>query len=79
MDGAYAIAKKFHNGCVIKSQILGGGRGLGHFRETKFKGGVHVVDTAEQAKDVASKMLGNHLVTKQSGEKGLKVSTVYLV
>jgi succinyl-CoA synthetase beta subunit len=34
VDQAYTIAKKFHNGCVIKSQILGGGRGLGHFKET---------------------------------------------
>jgi len=78
-DSAYQIAKKFSNGCVIKSQILGGGRGLGHFRENQFKGGVHVVDTAEQARDIASKMIGNHLVTKQSGENGLKVQTVYLV
>jgi succinyl-CoA synthetase beta subunit len=46
-EGAYEIAKKFPNGCVVKSQILGGGRGLGHFIENKFQGGVHVVDTAE--------------------------------
>ena len=72
-DEAHAIAKKLENGCVVKSQILGGGRGLGHFKENMFQGGVHVVDTADQARDVASKMLGNHLVTKQSGETGLKV------
>lgn len=45
-EEAYAIAQKL-NGCVVKSQILAGGRGMGHFKETKFKGGVHVVDTAE--------------------------------
>ena len=35
VDTAYDIAKKLGpNGCVVKSQILGGGRGLGHFRES---------------------------------------------
>jgi succinyl-CoA synthetase beta subunit len=52
---------------------------MGHFRETNFQGGVHVVDTPEQAKDIAEKMLGYHLITKQSGEDGLKVDTLYLV
>lgn len=52
---------------------------MGFFRENKFQGGVHVVDTPKQAGVMASKMLGNHLVTKQSGEDGLKVQTVYLV
>jgi succinyl-CoA synthetase beta subunit len=77
-EGAHAIASKL-NGCVIKSQILGGGRGMGHFKENQFQGGVHVVDTADQARDIASKMIGNHLVTKQSGADGLRVQTVYLV
>lgn len=63
-DEAFDIAKKFSNGCVVKSQILGGGRGLGHFKENKFQGGVHLVDSAEKAKEIASKMLGNHLITK---------------
>jgi succinyl-CoA synthetase beta subunit len=40
-------------GCVVKSQILGGGRGLGYFKETNFKSGVHVVDTPEKAREVA--------------------------
>ena len=78
-EGAFAIASKLPNGCVVKSQILGGGRGMGHFKENNFQGGVHVVDTAEQARDMASKMIGNHLITKQSGADGLKVQTVYLV
>ena len=78
-EDAFKIAKTMPNGCVVKSQILGGGRGMGHFKETKFQGGVHVVDTAEQARDITSKMIGNHLVTKQSGEDGMMVKTVYLV
>ena len=63
----------------MKSQALTGGRGLGHFKETGFQGGVHIVDSAEKVKEVSSKMLGNHLVTKQSGEDGVKVAAVYLV
>jgi succinyl-CoA synthetase beta subunit len=35
-DEAKAIASKFENGCVVKSQILGGGRGMGHIKETGF-------------------------------------------
>ena len=46
-DEAYKIAKKLKGGCVIKSQILSGGRGMGTIRESGYKGGVKVVDTAE--------------------------------
>ena len=58
--------------------MLGGGRGLGHFKETGFKGGVHLVDNAEQAKSMAGEMLGKSLVTKQAPD-GLPVNAVYLV
>lgn len=78
-EEAEKIAGKFTNGCVIKSQILGGGRGMGHIKETGFQGGVKLVDTPAQAKSIASEYLGNHLVTKQSGEDGLPVNCVYLV
>ena len=64
---------------VVKAQILGGGRGLGHFKETGFKGGVHLVDDAAAAERIAKEMLGNSLVTKQSGEDGLPCNAVYLV
>jgi len=36
VDEAHSVAQKFTNGCVIKSQILGGGRGMGHIKETGF-------------------------------------------
>ena len=77
-EQAHSIAKNL-NGCVVKSQILGGGRGLGHFRENGYQGGVHLVENADQAMDVAKNMIGNHLVTKQSGENGLPVHCVYIV
>ena len=73
------LAKKFEGGCVVKSQVFAGGRGLGTFRENGYKGGVKVVNDADEACEVAKNMLGNHLVTKQSGEEGLQVQKLYLV
>lgn len=58
---------------------MGGGRGLGHFKENGFQGGVHIVDTPDKVKDVAGKMLGNSLVTKQSGKDGLPCNAIYIV
>lgn len=52
---------------------------MGHIKETGYQGGVKVVDTAEQARDVAKEFIGNTLVTKQSGEDGLPVNCVYIV
>ena len=48
---------------VVKAQVLGGGRGLGHFRENNFKSGVHIVKTAEDVQYVAEQMCGKSLVT----------------
>jgi succinyl-CoA synthetase beta subunit len=66
-------------GYVIKSQALCGGRGLGHFKETGFKGGVKVVNTREEVRDLAKEFCGNTLVTKQTGERGLPVNKVFIV
>ncbi|XP_076650941.1 succinate--CoA ligase [ADP-forming] subunit beta, mitochondrial-like [Halictus rubicundus] len=54
---------------VLKAQVLAGGRGKGHFKGTDVSG-VVMCDTAEQAKDIASNMIGKFLVTKQTGEAG---------
>lgn len=59
---------------VVKSQILAGGRGLGTFK-SGFKGGVHVCAAAD-APEVAAKMLGGTLVTKQSGPGGKPVNAL---
>ena len=59
--------------------MLGGGRGLGEFIENKFKSGVHIVKTAEEVQDVADKMCGKTLKTKQSGDAGFPCSLVYIV
>ena len=60
---------------VIKSQVHAGGRGKGTFKNG-FQGGVHVCKNAEQAVEMAQNMLGQVLVTKQTGEAGKLVSKV---
>ncbi|KAF8014364.1 hypothetical protein BT93_H0258 [Corymbia citriodora subsp. variegata] len=64
------------NELVVKSQILAGGRGLGTFKNG-LKGGVHIVK-ADEADQIAGKMLGQILVTKQTGPQGKVVSKVYI-
>jgi succinyl-CoA synthetase beta subunit len=59
-------------------QVLAGGRGLGKFN-TGFKGGVHVVESAEAAARTAEAMLGNRLITKQTGADGRPCNTVLVV
>jgi succinyl-CoA synthetase beta subunit len=61
---------------MVKSQIHAGGRGKGTFTDG-FKGGVKFCKTKHEAKDLAGKMLGNTLVTAQTGAAGRKVQTVY--
>ncbi|XP_044504206.1 succinate--CoA ligase [ADP-forming] subunit beta, mitochondrial isoform X2 [Mangifera indica] len=61
---------------VVKSQILAGGRGLGTFK-SGLKGGVHIVK-ADQVEDIAGKMLGQILVTKQTGPQGKIVSKLII-
>lgn len=63
---------------VIKSQVHAGGRGKGHFKEVPTQHGVQVVKDADMAKTVATNMLGNTLITIQTGVSGKKVSKIYL-
>ena len=56
------------------SQVLAGGRGLGTFK-SGLKGGVHIVPAGE-AKALSEKMLGQVLVTKQTGEAGKPVNAL---
>src|SRR4051812_9096318 len=60
---------------VVKAQIHAGGRGKGTFTNG-FKGGVHLCHSAEEARDLAWKMLGQTLVTHQTGPAGKVVNTV---
>jgi succinyl-CoA synthetase beta subunit len=63
------------NNLVVKAQIHAGGRGKGEFK-SGFKGGVHVCKTANQAGDIAQQMLGQTLVTHQTGPEGRVVNCV---
>jgi succinyl-CoA synthetase beta subunit len=60
---------------VVKAQIHAGGRGKGTFTNG-FKGGVHICQTPEEAREIAGKMLGQTLVTHQTGPAGRVVNKV---
>ncbi len=61
---------------MVKSQIHAGGRGKGTFTNG-FKGGVKFTKSKHDAKEMAGNMLGNTLVTIQTGPAGRKVQTIY--
>ena len=61
---------------MVKSQIHAGGRGKGVFSDG-YKGGVKFCKSKAEAKEVAARMLGNTLVTAQTGPAGRKVQTIY--
>lgn len=72
------------NQFVIKSQIHAGGRGKGKIynpnnrEELILEGGVKFITSVEKAKEYAAKMLGNLLVTHQTGPEGKIVKTVFI-
>jgi len=72
------------NQFVVKSQIHAGGRGKGKLfnpnnrDELILEGGVKFTTSAEKAKEQASKMLGNLLVTHQTGSEGKVVKTLFI-
>jgi len=62
---------------VVKAQVLTGGRGKGYFKGG-LKGGVKLVFSPEEVKDYAGQMIGDLIVTKQTGEKGLICNEVLI-
>ncbi|KAK6459952.1 succinate--CoA ligase beta chain [Scheffersomyces coipomensis] len=78
-EGAYEAAKALGtNELVIKAQALTGGRGKGHF-DSGLQGGVKLISTPEEAKDLAAQMLNHKIITKQTGAAGKEVTAVYIV
>ena len=76
LDEAEQIARELGDiDIVVKAQIHAGGRGKGSFKNG-FKGGVHVRKTPDEVRDVAAKMLGQVLVTHQTGPAGRLVNKV---
>ncbi|MDA1231128.1 MAG: ADP-forming succinate--CoA ligase subunit beta, partial [Planctomycetota bacterium] len=63
---------------VVKSQIHAGGRGKGTFKESPQQRGVVLVKSAVEASDNAKRMLGNTLVTIQTGDEGKRVNTLFV-
>ncbi len=65
---------------VVKSQIHAGGRGKGKFKETAAGsgGGVRLAKSIEEVETFAGQMLGNTLVTVQTGPDGRKVQRLYV-
>jgi succinyl-CoA synthetase beta subunit len=57
------------NDLVVKAQVLAGGRGKGHFVNYP-KGGVQIVYTPEEVESAAKGMIGDFLITKQTGAEG---------
>ena len=67
---AYEAAVKLGGTCVVKAQIHSGGRGKA--------GGVKLVKSAQEAKEVSEKLLGSTLVTKQTGPEGKVVNKLFV-
>ena len=61
---------------VVKAQIHAGGRGKGTIMEIPEQHGVQLVRSAEEAAQVAENILGNKLVTIQTGPAGQEVRQV---
>ena len=67
---AREIASRIGGRVVVKAQVHAGGRGKA--------GGVRLVDTPEQAGEVAGSLLGTRLITKQTGAAGVPVEKVMI-
>uniref|UniRef100_A0A3B4ARV4 succinate--CoA ligase (ADP-forming) n=1 Tax=Periophthalmus magnuspinnatus TaxID=409849 RepID=A0A3B4ARV4_9GOBI len=77
-EEAYAVAKEIGSkDLVVKAQVLAGGRGKGTF-EGGLKGGVKIVYSPEEARDISSQMIGRKLYTKQTGEAGRICNQVFI-
>jgi succinyl-CoA synthetase beta subunit len=65
---------------VVKAQIHAGGRGKGKFKElgADAKGGVRLAKTLDEVRASAADMLGNTLVTVQTGPAGKQVNRLYI-
>ena len=81
VDEAVAAAEKLPGPLyVVKSQIHAGGRGKGKFKELgpDAKGGVRLARSLDEVRAAATDMLGNTLVTIQTGDAGKQVNRLYI-
>ena len=81
VDEAVAAASKLPGPLyVVKAQIHAGGRGKGKFKELgpDAKGGVRLAKSLDEVRAAATDMLGNTLVTIQTGAAGKQVNRLYV-
>jgi succinyl-CoA synthetase beta subunit len=81
VEDAVAAAKRLPGPLwIVKSQIHAGGRGKGKFKELApdAKGGVRLAWSLEEVETHAREMLGNTLVTIQTGDAGKQVNRLYI-
>ncbi|MEW4449593.1 ADP-forming succinate--CoA ligase subunit beta [Qipengyuania sp. JC766] len=81
VDEAVAAAEKLPGPLyVVKAQIHAGGRGKGKFKELAgdAKGGVRLAHSLDDVRKDAEEMLGNTLVTIQTGDEGKQVNRLYV-
>ncbi len=81
VDEAVAAARQLPGPLyVVKAQIHAGGRGKGKFVELppEAKGGVRLAKTLDEVRAAATDMLGNTLVTIQTGAHGKQVNRLYV-
>ncbi len=79
-EAVAAVAKLPGPLYVVKAQIHAGGRGKGKFVELgpDAKGGVRLARSADDVRAAATDMLGNTLVTIQTGDAGKQVNRLYV-
>merc|ERR1712088_998216 len=65
------------NDLVVKAQVLAGGRGKGSFKGG-YKGGVKLVYSPEEVEESAKGMIGDFLITKQTGADGRTCNSVMI-
>ena len=77
LDGAKKLPGPLY---VVKAQIHAGGRGKGKFKElgADAKGGVRLAKSLAEVESNAQDMLGNTLVTVQTGDAGKQVNRLYV-
>ncbi len=81
VEEAVAAAEKLPGPLyVVKAQIHAGGRGKGKFKELgpDAKGGVRLAHSIDEVRANAEEMLGNTLVTIQTGDDGKQVNRLYV-
>ncbi|MFM9011233.1 MAG: ADP-forming succinate--CoA ligase subunit beta, partial [Planctomycetota bacterium] len=76
-EAATAFAELGTPVCAVKAQIHAGGRGKGTVRGSDQRG-VELAKTAADARRIATNLLGNTLVTVQTGPEGQVVRQVFV-